>query len=255
MTPGDAVMGSPQIRRRLQELADKPINFDLACVDSTPLPEGWVLDDRCQPLPGEPPGAPIPGGSFEIAQRLIRGYEFADPSVVRAYYDPDAPLPGRDMLLRLRALGRVDIYVGVRVGEVFDETRSVGSRSVRVWGWNYRTLEGHVEMGQMAWEVWKWLDSGEVEFHVHAVSRRAPIRNPIVWLGFRLFGGHERRVFLQSTNRRMVRFTELGLDPEAGEEPIRQAAGELTARRQPDDDPAPDELARHLGDAGGSAPG
>ncbi|MDQ6605312.1 MAG: DUF1990 domain-containing protein [Actinomycetota bacterium] len=249
---GDEAIGSPQIRRRLQALAGKPINFDLACVRASALPEGWALDDRCQPLPGEPPGAPVPGGSWEIARRLIRGYEFADPSVVRAYYDPDAPLAGRNMLLRLRALGRVDIYVGVRVGEVFDETRSFGSRSARVWGWNYRTLEGHVEMGQMAWEVWKWLDSGEVEFRVHAVSRRASIRNPIVWLGFRLFGAHERRVFLHSTNRRMLRFTELGLDREGGEEPIRQAAADLTAREQPADDPAPDSLARHLSEAGGS---
>jgi uncharacterized protein (UPF0548 family) len=247
------MIGSPQIRRRLRALADKPINFDLACAQADPLPEGWVLDDRCQPLPGEPAGQPIPHGSWEIAQRLIRGYEFADPSVVRAYYDPEAPLPGRDMLLRLRALGRVDIYVGVRVGEVFDETRTVAGRSARVWGWNYRTLEGHVEMGQMAWEVWKWLDSGEVEFHVHAVSRPASIRNPIVWLGFRLFGGHERRVFLQSTNRRMLRFTELGLEPDVGKDQIRQAAAELTARELPADDSAPDELARHLSDSAGSS--
>jgi uncharacterized protein (UPF0548 family) len=243
------VIGSPQIRRRLQALSDKPINFDLACARASPPPAGWLLDDRCQSLPGEPPGAPIPGGSWEIAQGLIRGYEFADPSVVRAYYDPDAPLAGRDMLLRLRALGRVDIYVGVRVGEVFDEIRSFGSRSARVWGWNYRTLEGHVEMGQMAWEVWKWLETGEVEFRVHAVSRRARIRNPIVWIGFRLFGGHERRLFLQSTNRRMLRFTELALQPDAGAHEIRRAAAELTARDQPADDPAPDQLARNLSDA------
>ncbi len=249
---GDGAAGTPQIRRRLRALADKPINFDLACVRSSPPPPGWLLDERCQPLPGEPPGAPIPGGSWEIAQRLIRGYEFADPSVVRAYYDPDAPLPGRDMLLRLRALGRVDIHVGVRVGEVIDETRRREGRSVRVWGWNYRTLEGHVEMGEMAWEVWKWLDTGAVEFRVHAVSRRAPIRNPIVWLGFRLFGPHERRVFLQSTNRRMLRFTELALEQD-GSEPIRRAAAELTARELPADDPAPDELARNLGDAEGPA--
>ncbi|MCA1681991.1 MAG: DUF1990 domain-containing protein [Actinobacteria bacterium] len=34
-----------------------------------------------------------------------------------------------------------------------DETRDVDGRTVRVWGWNYRTLQGHLEMGQMDYEV------------------------------------------------------------------------------------------------------
>ena len=68
-----------------------------------------------------------------------------------------------------------------------------------MWGWNYRTLDGHVEMGQMDWEVWKWLETGAVEFRVHAVSRAAPIPNPIVRLGFHLLRGRERDAFLQST--------------------------------------------------------
>ena len=84
------------------------------------------------------------------------------------------------MLLELRALGLVSVHVGVRVGEVYDEERAVDGRQARVFGWNYRTLEGHVEEGQMNWEVWKWVDSGDVQFHVHAVSRPAPIPNPIV---------------------------------------------------------------------------
>ncbi len=31
---------------------------------------------------------PRPRRSCEIARRLMRGYEFADPSIVRAFYDP-----------------------------------------------------------------------------------------------------------------------------------------------------------------------
>ena len=80
-----------------------------------------------------------------------------------------------------------------------------------MFGWNYRTLEGHVERGQMDWEVWKWLDTGEVAFHVHAVSRPASITNPFIRIGFWLLRGHERGVFLDSTDRRMRAFTELGL--------------------------------------------
>ena len=36
---------------------------------------------------------------------------------------------------------------------------TVDGRPVRVWGWPYRTLEGHIEQGEMSWEVWKWLDT------------------------------------------------------------------------------------------------
>ncbi len=161
---------------------------------------------------------------------------------MRAFYDGEDPYPGRDMLLELRALGLVSIHVGVRVHEVYDTERTVNGREVRVFGWSYRTLEGHVEQGQMDWEVWKWTDTGEVSFHVYAVSRPAPIANPVVALGFRLLRGHERALFLGSTERRMVMFTQLGLDRER----VRDASGELTARRLPDDDAAHELVARQV---------
>lgn len=204
----------PAMRRRLDALSALAVNYDPDALDLEHPPPDWTVDDRRQALPAEPPGAPVAGGSFEIARRLIKGYEFADPSVVRAYYVSDEPYPGRDMLLELRALGLIKVRVGVRVCDVYDDTRSVSGRDVRVFGWSYRTLEGHVERGQMNWEVWKWLDTGEVDFHVHAVSKPASIANPIVRLGFWLLRSHERGVFLNSTDRRMFSFTELGLQSE-----------------------------------------
>jgi uncharacterized protein (UPF0548 family) len=195
----ESLLGPPKVRRRLAKLRDKDVNFSLdALADASPA-NGWELTDLRQALPGEPPGPPLENGSWALARQLMRGYEFADPSIVRAYYDPALPLEQRDMLLRLQAFGRVRLFVGVRVGEVYERTQIVDGRRARVWGWNYRTLKGHLEMGQMDWEVWKWTDSGEVEFRVHAVSRTAPIANPVVWLGYRLFRGRERRAFLQST--------------------------------------------------------
>jgi hypothetical protein len=53
---------------------------------------------------------------------------------------------------------------GCRVGGVYDQLRSVQGRRVRVWGWNYRTVQGHLERGRVDDEVWKWLGSGAVEF-------------------------------------------------------------------------------------------
>ena len=142
---------------------------------------------------------------------MLQGYEFADPSLVRAHYDRDAPLRGRNMLLELRALNLVSVHVGVRVVHVYDEVRTRDGRDARVFGWAYRTLKGHVEMGQMDWQVWKWCDTGEVQFRVHAVSRPAPVSNPIIRVGFWLLREHERAVFLSSTETRMRTLTEVAL--------------------------------------------
>ena len=223
--------GSARIQRRLAELTRKPLNFDLAELANASPRTGWTTTDLCQPLPGEPPGTPLATGSWQIARWLMSGYEFADPSIVRAYYDADIPLERRNMLLRLQALGVAHLFVGVRVGEVYERTRELGGRHARVWGWNYRTLEGHVEIGQMDWEVWKWLDDGQVEFRVHAISRPARIPNPIVRLGFHLLRKRERDAFLDSTKRRMRTFTELALTAEDPERTIRDAAAAVTARR------------------------
>ncbi len=238
-------MNPRQIERRLAELARTPLNYDPATLDLEQPPDGWHVDDRCQPLPSEPPGDPVAGGSWEIAGRLIQGYEFADPSLVRAHYDRDAPLDGRNMLLELRALNLVSVHVGVRVVSVYDEVRTRGGRDARVFGWAYRTLRGHVEMGQMDWQVWKWRDTGEVQFRVHAVSRPAPVPNPIIRLGFWLLREHERAVFLGSTETRMRSLTELALHGDDPAAAVRAASPQLTARRLSSDHPAHEELARH----------
>jgi hypothetical protein len=176
----------------------------------------------------------------------MRGYEFADPSIVRAYYDPGVPLEHRDMLLKLRALRVLHLYVGVRVCGVYERRQRVHGREALMWGWSYRTLEGHVEAGQMDWQVWKWLETGEVEFRVHAVSRPARIRNPFVRLGFAALRRRERGAFLESTKRRMRRFTELGLEYERGAAAPLRAAGAAMTARGGSDPAAHDELARTL---------
>ncbi len=221
----------PSLRDRLAALADLPVNYDPEALDLADPPAGWSVDENCQPLPGEEPGDPAPGGPWEIAVRLISGYEFADPSLVRAYYDRETPLLGRDMLLGLRALGLMTFHVGVRVSVVWDETRVCDGRSARVFGWAYRTLQDHVEQGQMDWQVWKWRDSGAVEFRSHAVSRTAPIANPIVRVGFALLKGRERRLYLASTRRRMSELTERALRDESPADAVRETGRALTARK------------------------
>ena len=202
----DRSQGGRRARKALAALAGKGFNFDPDQREQFTTANGWHVDDYAQPLPPEPPGPPAPGGSFEVAQRLMRDYAFADPAIVRAVYADDSPFETRDMLLEGRFWG-LRFHFGVRVGGLVDEELAVGGRPVRRWGWSYRTLQGHLEMGQMDYEVRKMLDSGEVEFRIHVVSRPAHIPNPVIRLGFRLFGRRVQRRFARHACQRMARLT------------------------------------------------
>jgi uncharacterized protein (UPF0548 family) len=193
---------TPRAQRALADLTDRPLNFTPRELADPQPGSGWNVDDYCQKLPPEPPGEPIENGSFAVAQQLMCDYAFADPKIVRAVYDPAHGLANRNMLLQAR-FGPLRFFLGCRVGVIVDETREVDDRPVRIWGWSYGTLAGHVERGKMDYTVWKWLDDGTVEFRVHVVSRRAKVRNPIVRLGFRLVGRREQQRFARRACERM----------------------------------------------------
>lgn len=195
---------SGRARQELQRLPDLGFNFDPERLHEYAAHDDWHLDELVHSLPREAPGEPVDNGPFEIACRLIRDYEHADPDTVRAVYRADVPLEGRDMLLEGRFFG-LRFRLGVRVGGVVDASETVGGRALRRWGWNYRTLEDHLERGQMDFEIWKWLDTGEVEFRIHSVSQRASIPNPVVRLGFGLFGRFVQLRFLRNSMQRLDR--------------------------------------------------
>jgi hypothetical protein len=63
----------------------------------------------------------------------------------------------------------------------------------------------------MSWEVWKWLDAGDVQFRIHSYSRLTGASSPLVRLGMRLIGQRERHRYLTSAGRRMAWLTAEGL--------------------------------------------
>jgi len=196
---------------RLAALASRQINFDPADHDALGVDRRWRIDDMVEPLPHEGSGPPAREGSWEVARELMDSYQLADPGVVTAFYDKTRPLSGRDMLLRIRFVG-LRLTVGVRIGEVYDETRDLGGRRARVFGWSYRTLEGHFEQGVMHYELWKWLDTGDVEFHLKAISRPATKGPFLTRIGFRIFGRPHQLRFYRQVCRRTRRLTEAQLE-------------------------------------------
>ena len=209
--PDQRPLRDPRSRGALAALHERGLNFDPHDLASGPARRGWRVDDYCAVLPAEDPGPPAPDRSFAVAKQLMRDYEFADPSVIHAVYEGDAPLESRDMLL-VASFHGLKFRFGVRVGAVRDVRAERDGRPVQLWGWSYRTLQGHVEMGQMDYDVIKWLDTGEVEFRIHVVSRAARIRNPVIRLGFRLFGRREQVRFARHACERMVELTAAALE-------------------------------------------
>lgn len=223
-------------RSRLEALRDLPLNFDLERREEYTAANGWHIDDVQAELPPEPPGPPAPGGSWETARRVLNEYRFADPSIITGIFVPESPLEQRVMLLRGRAFG-LTFWFGTRVGAVIDERRE-GEGGQQVWGFNYQTLEGHLERGQMEFTVIKWLATGQVAFRIHAFSQAGEIPNPLIRLGFRLLGRRVQLRFINGSVRRMRRLVaeELGHRPhdparEAGPPVIRAGADRQAAEK------------------------
>ncbi len=59
----------------------------------------------------------------------------------------------------------------------------------------------------MDFEVWKWVDTRQVEFRTRRFSRHAYVRNPVVRLGLWLFGRREQVRFARRAWQRMGRLT------------------------------------------------
>lgn len=179
-----------------------PIPFEDAVADPC-----WRTDRRFAELRSEPPGPPLPGGPFAVAREALIRYEAADPRIVRAVYDSAVPLEGRDMMLVGRFL-MLRFFMGVRVGGVVDGPEETPAGLVHRFAWNYRTLEGHLEEGEMEYEITKVDATGEVAFRIRSYSRRGKIDNPILRWGFRVFGRHEQTRFYDRSVDRLRTIVE-----------------------------------------------
>lgn len=204
---------SAQDRRALEALASRPVNFDPAVLEQPLDRSRWRVDETVEELPHEKPGPPEPGGSWEVAKRIMDGYQLADPRIVEGVFDPSAPLSGREILLKIH-YGPLRFRVGVRIGEAREDTVEQDGRPLLRYGWSYRTLQGHFEEGEMRYELRKWLDSGDVEFRVHGASRAARSGPLIPRLGFRLVGRPQQLRFYRQVCRRAKRLTEAQLETE-----------------------------------------
>ncbi len=229
-------------KERIEALHDARLNFDLERRHEYTEANGWHIDHYEGDLPLEPPGPPLPDGPWYIAQQIMREYKFPDPGIITGVYFPDRALEERVMLLRGKFLF-FTFFFGVKIGGVTDEVRPTTDGPTFVWGFNYQTLEGHFERGQMDFEVVKWQDTGRVAFQINAFSQPAEIPNLLYRIGFHLFGRRLQRRFARRSVKRMQRLVQEQLAatarhepaPPTGAAPVQPASAEPEAQKAMED--------------------
>lgn len=200
---GDLRLARESLRRpSLDELRTLPLNYDPTERERLGFGVPWHLDDFRRSLPAEGPGEPAPDGPFALAWRLAETYRFVPDGLARATFDATSPLEGRVMMLELRYRG-LRLFMGCRVTTVYDDLREQQGRLVRVRGWTYGTLEGHVERGERSFEVWKELETGAVAFRTHAFSRLA-FSGAIPRLAFAAVGRRQQVAYGRASCQRMA---------------------------------------------------
>ena len=184
------------------QLSERGLNFDPISFEEARADPSWNVDSRSGIVGRERPGPPVEDGPYSAARSALVSYEFADPRIVRAVFDAAHSFDGRDMLLVGRFAG-LRFFMGVRVGGVEEGDGEEAARPVHRFRWHYRTLEGHLEEGQMNYELIKWPETGEIQFRIRAYSRWNRVFNPAVRLGLAVFGRREQHRFYDASLRRL----------------------------------------------------
>src|SRR5690242_8376863 len=141
-----------ELRERLERLTSAPINFTGTEEDLTG-DRGWQ-HYRSDALI-------VPHGddaAFARARVALANYQFSDPRIVVAHFDPKGPLLGRRVLLEIRVLG-LRYLCPALVTHVRDDASAYGFR--------YDTLEGHIERG-MEWFLLTKDADGAIRFRIEA---------------------------------------------------------------------------------------
>lgn len=169
-------------QQKIERLALLRYNYDYTDTRSQTAENGWYADNYEVELQREQPGVPELDGSYAHAQDAIASYSFVDRSLIQGYWSPSSTLDGRDILLRITPFRRVPFFrfeFGGRVHTVISEQQG----DEELWGWGYRTLEGHFEMGHITFVVAKNIVTGRVFFRMESITHLGHINNIFYRIG------------------------------------------------------------------------
>ena len=171
-----------ELKTRLEKLKLSGLNFPVSGPESQ-QGKNWRRYYSESIIGGEEPGPPKPDGEFFLAWKAIEEYQFSDPGIVTAHFNPQDPLLERSMLLELKIFG-LRYLCGTRVTDV----REIHSENETQYGFRYDTLEGHIEVGSEWFFLTKKHDSGEIWFRISASWRPGVFPNWWTEVGFNFLG-------------------------------------------------------------------
>ena len=155
----------PGSRRVLDELHDKALNFEPGDRDRfTPRTAGCptTTASRCRP---SRPGRPCRAGAGRWPRASCATTSSPTPRSSGPSTTPTARWRSGTCCSRSASTGCGSASACASAAWSTRPARSTGARSGSGGGTTGRS-QGHLEMGQMDYEVWKWLDTGDVEFHI-----------------------------------------------------------------------------------------
>jgi uncharacterized protein (UPF0548 family) len=194
------------IKARLELARRAPVNFD-AIEEAMTGERGWHHYHSEAVIAFDEDG----DDHFRRAQVALANYQFSDPGIVRAHFDPAEPLLRRRMLLEIRVLGLHYLCPAV-VNRVRDEPG--------VFGFRYDTLEGHLERG-VEWFLLTKNDQGEIRFRVEARWQKGQFPNWWSRIGFIVLSGYYQRKWHRRAHRQLSLLAHYG----STQRPRRDAAG------------------------------
>ncbi len=194
------------LRPRLDALGRAVRNFDAEEEEMTG-DRGWSHYYSEAVIAKEPEGNAL----FERARVGMANYQFSDPGVVVAHFDPAGTLLHRRILLEIKVLG-LRYLCPALVTRVRDEGN--------VYGFRYDTLEGHIESG-LEWFLLTKSAEGDIRFRIEARWRKGNFPNWWSRVGFSLLSGPYQRHWHREAHRRLSLLAHYG----SPRRPPRDAAG------------------------------
>jgi uncharacterized protein (UPF0548 family) len=187
-----------ELLERLRALGGAARNFDEPPGELARR-HGWNQYRSEAVIAYEAPGPPVPDGYFARARVAISNYQFSDPAIVRAHFDPRVPLPQRPMLLEIRVL-LLRYLCGVLIAAVEEEQSATTAR----FAFRYDTLDGHIERGAEWFILTKDLATGRISFRIAAAWRPGDFPNWWSRLGFRALARRYQLRWHRRAHRRLV---------------------------------------------------
>lgn len=187
-----------ELMERLRALSSVARNFTERDEDMTPE-RGWKRQYSRSLVAREKPGPAERGGPFERLSVVLRNYEFSDPRIVTAHFNPEEQFEGRRFLLELKVPG-----LRYLCGTVVAAVREESPEGSPVYGFRYETLEGHIERGWEWFLVRKDQKTGEIEFSIEARWKEGEFPNFWSRIGFDLVGRRMQKRWHRHAHRRMT---------------------------------------------------